>query len=46
MNRINKRKQYERGYYQTHPCTDSFTCKHCGRPPARARITATTAPTA
>ena len=32
MNRINKRKQYERGYYQTHPCTDSFTCKHCGRP--------------
>lgn len=32
MNRINKRKQYERGYYKTHPCTDSFTCKHCGRP--------------
>lgn len=32
MNRINKRKQYERGYYKTHPCTDSFTCKHCGSP--------------
>ena len=32
MNRINKRKQYERGYYQTHPYTGSFTCKHCGRP--------------
>ena len=32
MNRINKRKQYERGYYQTHPCTDSFTCRVCGRP--------------
>ena len=31
MNRDNKRKRYERGYYQTHPCTDSFTCKHCGR---------------
>ena len=31
MNRDNKRKRYERGYYQTHPCTDSFTCKHCDR---------------
>lgn len=31
MNRENKRKQYEKGYYKTHPCTDSFTCKVCGR---------------
>ena len=32
MNRENKRKQYEKGYYKTHGCTDSFTCKVCGRP--------------
>ena len=32
MNRENKRKLYEKGYYKTHPCTDSFTCKVCGRP--------------
>ena len=32
MNRENKRKQYKKGYYKTHPCTDSFTCKVCGRP--------------
>ena len=32
MNRENKRKQYEKGYYKTHPCTDRFTCKVCGRP--------------
>lgn len=31
MNRENKRKQYEKGYYQNHPCTDSFVCKVCGR---------------
>lgn len=31
MNRENKRKQYEKGYYKTHPCQDSFTCKVCGR---------------
>lgn len=31
MNRENKRKQFEKGYYRTHPCTDSFTCTHCGR---------------
>ena len=31
MNRENKRKQYEKGYYQTHSCKDSFTCKVCGR---------------
>ena len=37
MNRENKRKQYEKGYYKTHPCTDSFTCKVCGRPVVRGR---------
>ncbi len=31
MNRENKRKQYEKGYFQNHPCNDSFTCKVCGR---------------
>ena len=30
MNRENKRKRYEKGYYRTHPCSDSFTCKACG----------------
>ena len=32
MNRENKRKQYQKNYYKTHPCTDSYTCKVCGRP--------------
>ena len=31
MNRENKRKNYDKGYYKTHPCTESFTCRHCGR---------------
>ena len=31
MNRENKRKQYEKGYYKAHPCNDSFTCKVCSR---------------
>lgn len=31
MNRENKRKQYEKGYYKTHGCSDSFVCKACGR---------------
>ena len=31
MNRENKRKLYEKGYYKTHPCEDSFTCRVCGR---------------
>jgi len=30
MNRENKRKQYEKGYYRNHPCNESFTCRHCG----------------
>ena len=32
MNRENKRIAYEKGYYKTHACRDSFTCKVCGRP--------------
>lgn len=32
MNRENKRKLYEKGYFKTHPCNDSFICKNCGFP--------------
>ena len=32
MNRENKRKSFEKGYYKTHACNDAFTCKVCGRP--------------
>lgn len=31
MNRENKRKQYEKGYYKTHACNETFVCKVCGR---------------
>ncbi len=31
MNRENKRKQFEKGYYRFNACCDSFTCKACGR---------------
>ena len=31
MNRENKRKTFEKGYYKTHSCKDTFTCKVCGR---------------
>lgn len=31
MNRENKQKQYEKGYYKKHPCNEIFTCKNCGR---------------
>lgn len=31
MNRENKRKKYDKNYYKTHPCTDPFTCRVCGR---------------
>ena len=31
MNRENKKRKYEKGYYKMHPCTDSFVCKNCGR---------------
>lgn len=34
MNRENKRKQYQKGYYRNHPCSDTFVCKVCGRPVA------------
>ena len=36
MNQENKRKQYQKGYYKTHACDDSFTCRVCG-PSGRAR---------
>lgn len=36
MNRENKQKTFERGYYKTHACYDSFICKACGRPVAAA----------
>lgn len=33
MNRENKKKMFEKGgYYKTHACYESFTCKVCGRP--------------
>lgn len=31
MNRENKKKQFEKGYYKRHACEESFTCKVCGR---------------
>ena len=31
MNRENKRKTFEKGYYKTHVYNDTFTCKVCGR---------------
>lgn len=31
MNRENKRKSFEKGYYKTNPCREIFTCKVCGR---------------
>lgn len=31
MNRENKRKLYEKGYYKNHACNEKFTCKVCGR---------------
>lgn len=31
MNRGNKKKSFEKGYYKTHPCDEAFTCKVCGR---------------
>lgn len=30
MDRENKRKKDQKGYYKTHPCYDSFVCKNCG----------------
>ena len=31
MNRENKRMSYEKGYYKTHACNESFECRNCGR---------------
>lgn len=31
MNRENKRKRFEKGYYKTHTCDEPFTCRVCGR---------------
>lgn len=31
MNRENKRRVYENGYYRNHPCNEVFTCRVCGR---------------
>ncbi len=31
MNRENKRKTFEPGYYKTHACKEAFTCRCCGR---------------
>ena len=31
MNREHKRKSFDKGYYQTHSCSETFTCKVCGR---------------
>lgn len=30
MNRENKRRLYEKGYFKLHACNESFTCKVCG----------------
>jgi len=29
MDREKKRKTYQKGYYKSHPCQESFTCKVC-----------------
>ena len=31
MNRENKRKTFEKGYYKNHACDETFICKVCGR---------------
>ncbi len=31
MNRENKKKSFDKGYYKTNACSDAFTCKVCGR---------------
>jgi len=31
VNRENKKKSFEKGYYKNHPCNESFTCRVCGR---------------
>ena len=49
MNRENKRKTFEKGYYKTHRCNDTFSRRVCDRlvfPTPTGATTATTAPTA
>ncbi len=31
MNREHKKKTFEKGYYKTRPCNDTFICKFCGK---------------
>lgn len=31
MNRENKKKSFEKGYYKNHSCRETFVCKVCGR---------------
>jgi len=31
MNRENKKKSFEKGFYKTHSCKETFVCKVCGR---------------
>ena len=31
MNRENKKKSFEKNYYKTHPCNETFVCKACGK---------------
>lgn len=31
MNRENKKKSFDKGYYKKHPCNDTFVCKVCGK---------------
>lgn len=31
MNRENKKKSFNKGYYKIHPCNESFICKVCGK---------------
>lgn len=30
MNRENRKKSFEKGYYKTHSCNESFNCRRCG----------------
>jgi len=32
MNRENKKKSFEKNYYKTHLCNETFICKVCGKP--------------
>ena len=32
MNRENKRKTFEKGYYKTHACSETIISQVCGRP--------------